>query len=375
MKKIAIIILLATSFLMCGRIGNQSKSNQKVELFSINTLFSGKDFTDNSCYRIPALITAPSGDLIAVADERVASCGDLKWNRDVNIVMRRSTDNGNTWSEIERIVDYPLGQSASDASMILDKTTNTIFLFFNYMDLDNEKDVFYLRFIKSTDNGLTWSKPVDITSQITKPSWKNHFKFITSGRGIQTSNGKLIHTLVNLTEGLYLFGSDDHGESWYLIDKSIKPADESKIIELEDGRWMVNSRVKDLGSRYIYLSSDEGKTWQSFADTTLTDPACNASLIWYEFGDKKALLFSNANNAKERKNMTIRVSFDEGKNWPITKKIFNGSAAYSSITVLSNGDIGLFFEKDDYQNITFVRLTWEELLNKSKLPIIGLEKK
>lgn len=170
-----------------------------------------------SCYRIPAIVTAPNGDLIAAIDERVPSCGDLKWSKDINIVIRRSDDNGKTWSPIETIIDFPLGKSASDPSMIVDEITNEIFLFYNYMNLDTEKDIYYLHVMKSSDNGKTWSKPEDITAQIAKPEWHKDFKFITSGRGIQTSTGKLLHCMVNLNSGMHLFGSDDHGKHGILL--------------------------------------------------------------------------------------------------------------------------------------------------------------
>ena len=98
-----------------------------------------------SCYRIPPLLTAKNGDLIALIDERVPSCGDLKWSEDINIVMRRSEDSGETWSEIQTIIDYPLGESASDASMILDEMTGEIFLFFNYMNLKTAPNIYYLK--------------------------------------------------------------------------------------------------------------------------------------------------------------------------------------------------------------------------------------
>jgi sialidase-1 len=318
-----------------------------------------------SCYRIPALITAPNGDLIVAIDERVTSCGDLRDCDDINIVIRRSVDNGDSWSEIEKVVDYPLGKSASDPSMIVDKVTGAIFLFFNFMDLDNEKDVYYLKMIKSLDNGQTWSSPTDITSQISKPEWHHDFKFITSGRGIQTGSGKLLHTLVNLKNGLHLFGSDDHGDRWYLFDTPIIPGDESKIIELTDGTWMINSRVNGGGLRYIHTSTDEGKTWLSKPDSTLIDPACNASIIRYtsikEGADKNRILFSNAKSKDERTHMTIRISYDEGKTWTEGKNIYTGSSAYSSMSVLANGDIGLFFEKDEYTENAFVRLTLDWL--------------
>lgn len=332
-------------------------------------LFSAENKENVSCYRIPSIITAPNGDLIVAIDERVPSCGDLKWSKDINIVMRRSADNGETWSDIEMIVDYPLGQSASDPSMIVDDITNEIFLFFNYMDLDKEKDVYYLKFVKSDDNGRTWGSPVDITSQISKPAWHADFKFITSGRGIQTRSGKLLHTLVNLENGLHIFGSDDHGENWYLIDTPIVPANESKIVELADGSWMINSRLNGQGYRQVHTSVDEGKTWISKADTTLVDPGCNASIIRYtsvvDGDDRNRLLFANAKMKKGRKNMTVRISYDEGKSWSNGKTVYGGGSAYSSLSVLPNGEIGLFFEKDDYTENVFVRFSLEWLTDET----------
>ena len=319
-----------------------------------------------SCYRIPALITAPNGDLVAAIDQRVPSCGDLKWSQDINIIMRRSTDNGATWSPIETVVDYPLGQSASDPSMVVDTITGEIFLFYNYMNLEKEKDIYYLHVLKSSDNGKSWSAPQDITAQITKPEWHKDFKFVTSGSGIQTSTGKLLHCLVNLNNGMHVFGSDNHGKSWYLIDTPIRPADESKIIELSDGSWMINSRSNDKkGIRYVHISNDEGTTWTTTAASQLQDPGCNASILRYtskEIGGVRGpLLFANANATDARKNMTVKVSYDDGKTWSRGKTIYEGSSAYSDLTLLNNGDIGLFFEKDDYSQNVFVRFSLEWL--------------
>ena len=106
-----------------------------------------------SCYRIPAITTAPDGSLIAAIDERVPSCGDLKWSRDINIVIRRSTDGGRTWGPVERVADFPDGQSASDPSLITDTASGTVFLFYNFMDHDMAKDVYYFHVMRSTDNG------------------------------------------------------------------------------------------------------------------------------------------------------------------------------------------------------------------------------
>lgn len=327
-------------------------------------------FTKNSkpgvaCFRIPSLVTAPGGTLVAAIDERVSGCGDLKWNSSINIVIRRSEDEGKTWLPIQTVVDYPEGQSASDPSMIVDKETGTIFLFFNFMDLNKEKDVYYLSVTMSADDGKTWSKPVDITSQIIPDTWHRDFKFITSGRGIQTRSGKLLHTLVNLEKGLFVFGSNDHGKSWFLLPAPIKPGDESKLVELNDGNWMINSRVNGAGIRYVHTSADEGKTWSTRADSMLVDPGCNAGILRYtsikDGADKNRLLFSNLNSKEERKNLTVRISYDEGKSWVQQKIIYAGSAAYSSLTVLPSGAIGLFFEKDDYQEAAFVSFTLDWL--------------
>ncbi len=373
MKAILTILSLAITILVYSQTEKIHTDNES-PVFT--NLFDAEMEPGVSCYRIPAIITAQNGDLIAAIDERVPSCADLRGSNDINIIIRRSVDNGDSWSDIETVVDYPTGKSASDPSMIVDKSTGAIFLFFNYMDLDKERDVYYLQVTKSMDNGKTWSEPMDITSQITKPEWHNDFKFITSGRGIQTTNGKLLHTLVNLENGLHLFGSDDYGESWFLIDTPILPGDESKIVELIDGTWMINSRVNGAGIRYVHTSTDEGASWLSKPDSSLIDPSCNAAIIRYtsvkEGDDKNRLLFSNAKTKNKRTNMTIRISYDEGKSWSEGKTIYTGGSAYSSMCILKNGDIGLFFEKDDYQENAFVRLTLEWLTDgKDKYTIVN----
>ncbi len=362
MKTILIILISAISFTAYSQ--NEEIQAQE-DILKFKNIFDSSMKPGVACFRIPSIVTAPNGDLIVAIDERVPSCADLRGSEDINIVIRRSTDNGESWTKIETIVDYPLGKSASDPSMIVDKTTGEIFLFFNYMDLVKEKDVYYLKYIKSIDNGKTWSSPIDITSQISKTEWHKDFKFITSGRGIQTRSGKLLHTLVNLDNGLHLFGSDDHGKNWYFIDTPIKPANESKIVELADGSWMINSRYNGKGIRFIHTSSDEGATWLSRPDSTLIDPGCNASIIRYtsvkDGADKNRLLFSNAKMENKRMNMTLRISYDEGETWTEGKTIYKGGSAYSSMSILTNGDIALFFEKDNYKENAFVRISLEWL--------------
>jgi sialidase-1 len=170
---------------------------------------------------------------------------------------------------------------------------------------------------------------------------------------------------VNLKNDLHLFGSDDHGKTWFLLNTPIKDGNESKVIELMDESWMINSRINQGGMRYSHISTDDGMTWKTKKEQTLADPGCNASIIRYtsvEDGHKKnRLLFSNANDKEKRQNMTIKLSYDEGKTWTKGKTIYSGSSAYSSLTVLNNGEIGLFFEKDDHKENVFVKMSLDWL--------------
>ena len=325
---------------------------------AFQNLFSRTDSI--ACYRIPALATAPNGDLLAAIDQRVPSCADLHQNPDINIALRISRDAGVRWSNMRVIVDFPAGQSASDPSFIVDHTTREIFLFYNYMDHIRNPGVYFFHVIKSTNNGQTWSAPVDITWQISRPEWSREFQFITSGGGIQTRGGALLHCLVNLQRGVFVFGSIDHGKSWFLLDNPLQPADESKIVELPDGVWMVNARVNKAGSRYVHTSRDRGQTWTTRVDTTLMDPGCNAGFIRYAYQEegeeKNLLLFCNPNSRDDRTHLSLRVSRDNGLHWTPGKPIYTGSAAYSALTILQNGAVGVLFEKDNYTENVFVLL-------------------
>lgn len=303
-----------------------------------------------SCYRIPALTTAPDGSIIAAIDERVPSCGDLKWSRDINIVIRRSTDGGRTWGPVERVADFPDGQSASDPSMITDTVSGTVFLFYNFMDHDLAKDVYFFHVMRSTDNGLTWSAPEDITAQVAPEEWRNDFKFLTSGQGAVTRDGRLLHTMVNLQKGLHLIESTDRGRTWHLLPTSVLPADESKVIELPDGRWMINSRVNGEGMRYIHISEDKGRSWTSGPAPALPDPGCNGAIVYYPYvgGEDGCLLFVNAADPETRRNLTVRLSTDWGITWSNGLTVVEGDAGYSDITVLPSGDIVVFYERDGY---------------------------
>ena len=323
---------------------------------TFQNIFDSSTSPKIACYRIPSIASTTNGTLIAVIDERNNSCRDLRWNGDINIVIRKSYDNGKNWTSIETLVDYPPGESASDPSIIVDKKTKEIFLFYNYMNLNKAKDVYRFMVMKSSNNGENWTSPIDITSQIIKKGWENDFMFISSGRGTQTKSGMLLHCLVNLKKGTHVFASKDHGESWFLIDFSLKPGDESKIVELNNNDWLVNSRVNSMGFRYTHISKNKGQNWTSFKNNDLLDPGCNASLMDYSSWLKNTLLFSNAFDSKKRRNLSISISRDQGISWKNILTIYKGESSYSSMTTLENGDVIVLFEKDNYTKNAFVRI-------------------
>lgn len=315
------------------------------------TLFSQELDDSASCYRIPVLAKAKNGTLLAVADQRIPDCSDLRSNPDINLVIRRSTDEGKTWSSISTLIDLPNGQSASDASIIVDQNTGTIFLLYNFMDLQSSPNEYRFHLMSSTDHGQSWSEPADITQQIKPDVWKDDFVFITSGRGAQTEDGHLLFCLVHLEKGVYVVQSQDGGQNWFRLATPLQPADESKIVALPNGTWMVNSRVNQAGIRYVHLSNDKGKTWRTKPDSNLVDPGCNASIYFQK--ENNHLYFTNLKHPSQRRNLVLHSSTDFGHSWQLDQVIETGSAAYSSMVNLSNNEIGVLYERNDYQEIVF----------------------
>lgn len=316
-------------------------------------------------YRIPAIITAANGDLIATCDARRDHGGDLHGAEDIDIAVRRSSDNGATWSDMEIMCDLGEAHPASDPSLVLDQVTGEIFCFYNYMDKNESRSLgqneYRLWVQSSKDHGKNWGIPRDITDQITHPDWKFDFKFMTSGRGIQKRDGTLLHNVVNLSRGLYIFGSHDHGKTWFYKDVALSPADESKVMELDDGRLMVNSRVNGgYQSRHVHISTDNGVSWSGSRENQLADPGCNGAILRYTSVNdgyaKSRLLFSNASSISGRTNLAVRVSYDEGTTWSAGKVVDPGASAYSDLTIAPDGSIGILYEPG-YSEVRFTSIT------------------
>lgn len=369
-----LLLALGSVFLGVGAAAGEASVSQTREpevatdpirrlLHSESLFVSGTH--DTHTFRIPAILTAKNGDLVAVCDARRRSGSDLMHVRDIDIAIRRSSDNGITWSDMALICDFGDGRPASDPSLIMDHVSGELFCFYNTMDQDHAPKEFRYYLQRSRDHGKTWGEAVDFTDQVSKPEWKMDFKFITSGRGVQTRRGELLHTICRPGKGVHVFGSKDLGESWHLMNETpLSPGNESKVLELSDGRLMVNCRVNDHEFRWVHVSGDGGKTWQGHAEQRQVDPGCNGSIIRYtsilDGFQKNRLLFSNANSFKGRKNLVVRISYDEGQTWSDGKVIDAGPAAYSSLTVCKDGTIAVLYEPG-YKEVRFTRFTLEDL--------------
>jgi sialidase-1 len=373
----AVFLSIISLFFIPGRIvANTNKFFTQQDLF-----VSGCNNTAN--YRIPSLLVTTTGVVIAVCDARKDRAGDAPNN--IDCVIRHSIDNGTTWSDVNVIADYPGARGAGDPALFYDRQAKTLWVAYTYADEGvglaggvNKPgygdDTFHIYLQQSKDDGLTWSKQVDITRQI-KPAellacWS------APGIGIQLRPGRLVFCFSTLNvdrrQDSYVAYSDDNGQTWKSSRAGIG-TNESQLVELNDGRLMIVMRMKP-GKRLIAYSEDSGQTWtKQFESDVLVDPKCQASILRYSSikdGDANdIILYSNPANSKKRLNLTVRASFDEGKTWPVAKTINADYSGYSCLTKLANGQIGLLYERNTYDKdnqkihtITFARFNLEWLM-------------
>lgn len=338
------------------------------------------------CHRIPALTTATNGWIIAAWDGRPETCQDAPQAN--SIVYRISKDGGKSWTPIQTALAGTPGANKvgfSDPSFVVDRTTGTIFLFSvksfdaglfqSQLGTDpNARNILHAHVVESHDNGQTWVNPRTITDQVTAGYEGQWFtRFASSGEGIQlrygAHAGRLIQQYAVANSGstslmAVSVYSDDHGATWKPGAPSEGSADENKVVELSDGRLLLNSRTQGTaGQRLEAISYDGGQTWGPFRHNwDLTDPRNNASIIRAypnaPQGSARArvLLFSNADSSSARANGTIRVSYDDGFTWNEGKVFESGDMAYSTLHALSDGTWGLLYETGGYKNIDFMRV-------------------
>jgi sialidase-1 len=283
--------------------------------------------------------------------------------------MRRSHDQGNTWDDFRIIVDAG-EQVADNPTLICDQITGHIHLLYQV----GYASCFH---IVSEDEGVNWSKPIEITDVFDKYRTVDnyHWKVIAvgPGHGIQLANGRFIVPVWLATDHSHrpsissTIFSDNQGKTWHRGEvvlsntKEMPNPSESVAIELADGRVVLNSRCEsERFRRVVCFSRDGASGWtQPRFQEDLFDPVCMASLIRLSKAnpdDKNRILFSNpnsehtsilANGKRERSNLTIRLSYDEGETWPVARQLVAGSSGYSDLAVGKNGLVYCLFENQN----------------------------
>ena len=345
--------------------------------------------------RIPAITKTNNGTLLAVYDLRYNSRKDLQEHMDIG--LSRSTDGGETWEPIRPIMDMeefggkPQKENGcSDPNILVDRETGEIFVSAVWThgkpgthqwrdkgsepgyDIDKSSQFMIVR---SSDDGLTWSKPENWTKKLKKEKW---FLFAPApGNGITMKDG----TLVMPTQGRdakghpfsNLMWSKDHGKTWTVSEPGRDNTSECAVAELSDGSLMLNIRDNrnrewkdEKNGRAVSVTSDFGKTWtvHSSDHGALPEPVCMASLISHQTQDgRHILLFSNPNDKHKRRRMMIQASFDDGKTWPEENRILldEKGGAYSSLVMVDKETVGILYESSQ-ANLVFQKIPLSQIL-------------
>ncbi|MGC6444328.1 MAG: exo-alpha-sialidase [Rubripirellula sp.] len=339
-------------------------------------------------YRIPGLVTTNAGTLIAVYDIRHRGGGDLP--NDIDIGMSRSTDGGRTWEPMRAIMD--MGRDPNwrydgigDPAVLVDQQTGTIWVAATWSHGNRSwngsgpgmtpEQTGQVMLVRSDDDGRTWSKPINITSQVKDPNWC--FVLPGPGRGITMQDGTLVFAAQyqdpperrRLPHSTILY-SKDQGETWQIGTGAWDDTTESQVVEIEPGVLMLNCRYNRKDRRVVMITRDMGETWEKHvtSERSLIEPrACMASLI-RPFGINDAskgdwLLFSNPDSIRRRERLMIKASTDQGLNWLADQRVLldeGVSAGYSCMTMVDSKHVGILYEGSQ-SHLTFQRVPIAEL--------------
>lgn len=320
-------------------------------------------------YRIPSLLVTREGTVLAFCEARKNGGGDAG---DIDVVVRRSLDNGQTW-EPYRIIADDGTHTIGNPCPVQDRETGTIWLLLCRNAEDgHEKDILAgkaardVLVMKSDDDGISWSEPRDITADVKRPEWT----WYATGpcHAIQLQSGRLLvpcnHAVLqpeSERSGPYtahVMYSDDHGESWHIGGIVGENTNECAVAELPDGTVYINMRSYHGRNRRAYAwSQDEGRTWSNIElDDALTEPVCQGSVI--EDG-QGGILFSNPASTS-REMLTIRRSIDGCRTWTTQQVLHQGPAAYSDMAVTKDGTVLCLYECGEercYERITLTRFS------------------
>ncbi|MBT5187233.1 MAG: exo-alpha-sialidase [Kordiimonadaceae bacterium] len=322
-----------------------------------STLYKQGDY-GYACFRIPTVITTNDGSILAFAEARKMGCSDTG---NIDIVLRKSIDNGETWSDVKIVWDD--GDNVSgNPSPVIDRETGDIHLLSTWNNgQDKEADIIALKSIDtrrvfhqvSSDDGENWSAAKDITQTTKLSNWT----WYATGpvHGIQLSKGPNKGRMIIASDHIeahtdkyysHIIYSDDHGDTWQLGGSSPNDqVNESTVAELNNGDLILNMRNydrQDAQVRQIAISKDAGMTWQDQRyDRALPEPQCQGALLTTK---NDLLLFTNPADSNNRVNMTLSISRDQGKTWPDKITLFDKHAAYSDLTELKDDRIIVLFE-------------------------------
>lgn len=344
----------------------------------LNFIFKAGENGYNS-FRIPTIICTNNGTLLAFAEARKNGLSD---KGDIDLVVKRSFDNGSSWSEMMIVWDDAENTCGNPAPVVDRKTGRIILLSTWNLGSDSEqmiiegksKDTRRIFVMNSSDDGKTWSKPKEITADVKKPNWTWYATGPINGIQLTSKkyNGRLIIPSDHIEAGTkkyfsHTIHSDDGGFTWKLGGST--PTDqvnECTVVELPSGELLLNMRnYNSLRVRQTSKSKDGGETWSELKpDLTLIEPICQASMIWYDKKYRKPFLaFSNPASDISRSNMTVRISYNKGKTWKLKNVLHEGPAAYSNLVVLPNSKLACLYEaglKSAYEGIVFEELKWDD---------------
>lgn len=333
-----------------------------------------------AAYRIPGLVTTKKGTLVAVFDIRRNNSHDLQG--DIDVGVRRSVDGGRTWGPMTVAMDMgeygglPQDRNGiGDPCILVDEVTGDLLLFaawahggkageFTWWNAGSgfePAETPQLMMARSTDDGLTWSTPVSLTRQVKRAPWR--FTFQGPGRGVTMADGTLVvpfqHQEPDRTPGAGIMYSKDHGTTWTVHEWAKINTTESQVVELEPGVLMLNMRDNRKTGRAVYVTRDLGRTWEPHpSDGTLVEPVCMASLL--KIGPGR-LLFSNPADAKERKNITVRLSTDGGLSWQRELLLDEGTGwGYSCLTLIDKKTVGILYESSQ-AHLTFQAIKLKDI--------------
>lgn len=344
----------------------------------------------SAAFRIPGLVTTNKGTLLGVYDVRYNSSVDLQEHIDIG--LSRSTDGGKTWEKMRLPLAFgeydglPAAQNGvGDPSILVDTKTNTVWIVAAWthgmgnqrawwsshpgMDLNHTAQ---LVMAKSTDDGKTWSAPINVTEQVKLPEW--YFLLQGPGRGITTSDGTLVFPIQFIDKtripNAGIMYSKDRGETWKIHNYARTNTTEAQVAEVEPGVLMLNMRDNRGGSRAVYTTTDFGQTWKEHESsrTALIEPVCMASLISVKAKDnvlgKDLLIFSNPNSTSARKDMTIKISMDGGKTWSANHQLLldeDYNWGYSCLTMIDKETIGILYESS-VAHMTFQSIKLKDIV-------------